>query len=205
MSTHFQEQQCRSKRIYRKRVALPPICQPWIRTAAGGCSDNWHLQTRTRGRISSQGILGEDIREKLRFPGMIMSVPCVINKMTPEPPRESSVLVRENSVQAGWSQQPSALSWSPLVLAEGAVPGGFALSGDPLDKHSYTGLKLGSVAPSSQVGAARSGMRTCGDPGVSRRLSRTASYAAICSRDECVYCYWKITIFLQSMSKYITI
>lgn len=57
-------------------------CRHWIRTAPRVQGDTWHSQTKKPDSISFQRILAENIREKMGFPRIIISVLCVAGKVT---------------------------------------------------------------------------------------------------------------------------
>lgn len=108
---------------FKTVTQIGAVCQHWIRTAPGVCSDSWHPQTRNSRNISSQRVLGEDIWEKLGFPGMITSVSCLIDKMSLKLPRKSSIIIR----RACRLHSPNSILYcpqSPLVLAKWVCPCG---------------------------------------------------------------------------------
>lgn len=76
---------------------------------------------------------------KMGFPGMITSVQSIIDQNDAKTTKRTINHKREESVQAVWSQQYSALSPKSADPCRVRLsPWAFALSGDPLDKHSYT-------------------------------------------------------------------
>lgn len=86
------------------------------------------------------------------FPGMITSVPCVTDKMTQKNAKRIANIMREKR-ECRW-QCPSSIlcylevHWCLLSDTDPLeVP---ASSGDPMDKHSCSGLKLGCMAPNKQ-------------------------------------------------------
>lgn len=77
------------------------------------------------------------------FPGVITTVPFTTDKMILKPPKSKKCYEREESMHATWSQQYLC---SPKFTGSRQVrlsPWASVSSGDMLDKHSYTGLKLG--------------------------------------------------------------
>lgn len=81
------------------------------------------------------------------FPGVIPSVPFMIDKRALKPPRESSVL-RERRGCAGYPV-PVVFCTDPKSTGPSQVrlsPWAFASFGDSLDKHSHTAPKLGCTA-----------------------------------------------------------
>ena len=80
------------------------------------------------------------------FPEMIASVPCMSGQNATEVPKTIINITREESAQVAWSQpQYTAMKSSgPCHLRSSLWA--FASSGDLLDKHSCTSLKLGGRA-----------------------------------------------------------
>lgn len=138
------------KRICRNRGDLPQILSAMKNSFQGW---EWELASpdkKPEKHQLSKNFRGQYLRKKIGFPGMITSVSCVTDKVTLKLPRQSSILgeKREHAsrkVPAVFFIVLKSIGSCQVRLFLWA----FVSSGDLLNKHSYTGPKLGHKVSNS--------------------------------------------------------